>query len=321
MATFSTNQVRQLYVAKSMATVNAQAAVGAIEVKSDTNKSHLYFKYMSAGGQVRSDLIDIKTINYAKLTPAAAMVHPLKRVKLTLDATVNGGVVLPQEYLLRIAFRNFVGLSEEDQYFKYGVVQGYTGMTASDFYKTMALSLAKNFSREVTPLVKIYLGSTEITKNTKAADLTGTYTDIQIEEAEQPWILGTMQVEFVNFAVQPTTIVADGIEKIWGAVVDVAPVTTLKNGKNVADMEYFYMGERGDQYRKMGWPNVINTTYLVDPTAEYDVIDIHYAYQGSTEDIQKSDKDITIVAPAGQGNAIALAIQTAAGITVTGAVA
>ena len=57
------------------------------------------------------------------------------------------------------------------------------------------------------------------------------------------------------------------------------------------------MGERGDQYRNMGWPNVIPTKYLVDPSKEYDVLNIHYFYQGDGISVQKSEKDIQIVVP------------------------
>ena len=63
------------------------------------------------------------------------------------------------------------------------------------------------------------------------------------------------------------------------------------------------MGERGDKYRNVGWPYVINTTYLMDEiksgdtNGEFGIIDIHYAYVGSNESVQKSEKDCTIVAP------------------------
>ena len=155
---YSVNQVRQLYVAKALKSPNVGAtdAAGSIAVKSDTAKTHLYFEYMGAGGMTRSDLIDIKNILYAKATDADDLAHDLAKYKLTLDASVNSGApVAGQDYILRIAFRNYIGLSEEDQYFKYGMAHAYAGMTASDFYKVLALSLAKNFSREVVPLIKI----------------------------------------------------------------------------------------------------------------------------------------------------------------------
>lgn len=340
MATFSTNQVRQLYVATVLKPRNVTASdtAGSIAVKSDTAKSHLYFEYMGAGGMTRSDLIDIKNILYAKATDADDLAYDLAKYKLTLDDTVNGGEpVVAQDYILRIAFRNYPGLSEEDQYFKYGMVHAVTGMTASDFYKTLALSLVKNFSREEQGLLKFYLetgGSdagvvagtpTEVTKDTKESSLTGTYTGIIIEEAPQDWILGVMEQAPVNFTIQPDLIIDNGDERIWGVVKKVTSTNSIPDGHKIADLEYFCMGERGDVYRMVGFPYVIRTKYLVDPDIKYNVIDIHYAYVGPNESVQKSEKDITIVVPkVGADNQVSnvlanniiSAINTATGLTI-----
>lgn len=340
MATFSTNQVRQLYVATALKSPNVIASdtTGSIAVKSDTAKSHLYFEYMGAGGMTRSDLIDIKNILYAKATDADDLAYDLAKYKLTLDDTVNGGEpVVAQDYILRIAFRNYPGLSEEDQYFKYGMVHAVTGMTASDFYKTLALSLVKNFSREEQGLLKFYLetgGSdagvvagtpTEVTKDTKESSLTGTYTGIIIEEAPQDWILGVMEQAPVNFTIQPDLIIDNGDERIWGVVKKVTSTNSIPDGHKIADLEYFCMGERGDVYRMVGFPYVIRTKYLVDPDIKYNVIDIHYAYVGPNESVQKSEKDITIVVPKigannqasnALANSIISAINTATGLTI-----
>lgn len=340
MATFSTNQVRQLYVATALKSPNVIASdtAGSIAVKSDTAKSHLYFEYMGAGGMTRSDLIDIKNILYAKATDADDLAYDLAKYKLTLDDTVNGGEpVVAQDYILRIAFRNYPGLSEEDQYFKYGMVHAVTGMTASDFYKTLALSLVKNFSREEQGLLKFYLetqGSdegvvagtpTEVTKDTKESSLTGTYTGIIIEEAPQDWILGVMEQAPVNFTIQPDLIIDNGDGRIWGVVKKVTSTNSIPDGHKIADLEYFCMGERGDVYRMVGFPYVIRTKYLVDPDIKYNVIDIHYAYVGPNESVQKSEKDITIVVPKigannkasnALANSIISAINTATGLTI-----
>lgn len=338
MATFSTNQVRQLYVATALKSSVASDTAGSIAVKSDTAKSHLYFEYMGAGGMTRSDLIDIKNILYAKATDADYLAYDLAKYKLTLDDTVNGGEpVVAQDYILRIAFRNYPGLSEEDQYFKYGMVHAVTGMTASDFYKTLALSLVKNFSREEQGLLKFYLetgGSdagvvagtpTEVTKDTKESSLTGTYTGIIIEEAPQDWILGVMEQAPVNFTIQPDLIIDNGDERIWGVVKKVTSTNSIPDGHKIADLEYFCMGERGDVYRMVGFPYVIRTKYLVDPDIKYNVIDIHYAYVGPNESVQKSEKDITIVVPKvgannqasnALANSIISAINTATGLTI-----
>nr|DAF24794.1 MAG TPA: Structural protein [Crassvirales sp.] len=340
MATFSTNQVRQLYVAEALKSPNVIATdtAGSIAVKADTAKTHLYFEYMGAGGMTRSDLIDIKNILYAKATDADDLAHDLAKYKLTLDASVNGGIpVAGQDYILRIAFRNYIGLSEEDQYFKYGMVHTVADMTASDFYKTLALSLVKNFNREEEGLLKFYLETggadagtvagtpTEVTKDTKESTLTGTYTGIVIEEAPQEWVLGVKEQVPVNFTLQPGTITASGDDRIWGTVKQVASTNSIPDGHKIADLEYFCMGERGDVYRMVGFPNVIRTKYLVDPDVKYNVIDIHYAYVGPNESVQKSEKDITLVVPkVGAANSasnklandIITAINTATGLSI-----
>ena len=354
MATFSTNQVRQLYVAKALKTphVLTSDTAGSIAVKNDTAKNHLYFEYKGADNLMRSDLIDTKNILYAKAIDANAMVHKLKAVTVTLDSEVNAGApVAGQDYILRIAFKQYVGMSDEDQYFKYGMVHAYAGMDADEFYKVLALSIAKNFSREVVPLIKIevhskdtkskggfdsngYMVVTPSTKDNGKSDTTNPYyatnaivTDIdsiRITEVEQPWRLGVMAQTPVYFTVQPVAVMVNGDERIWATVTE-STNGTIDNGKKIADLEYFCMGERGDIYRGVAFPHNIPTTYLVDPTIKYNVIDIHYAYVGSNEGVQKSEKTITLVVPKVGAtnsvsnvlaNSIITAINDATGLTI-----
>ena len=345
MATFSTNQVRQLYVAKELKTshVLASDTAGSIAVKSDTAKNHMYFEYKGADNLMRSDLIDIKNILYAKATDANDMAHELKAVTVTLDSEVSAAPVAGQDYILRIAFKQYVGMSDEDQYFKYGMVHAYAGMDADEFYKVLALSIAKNFSREVVPLIKIevhskatkgkggfdsngYMVVTPTTKDNGKSDTTNPYyatdtlvTDIdsiRITEVEQPWRLGVMAQTPVYFTVQPVAVMVNGDERIWATVTE-GTNGTIGNGKKIADLEYFCMGERGDMYRGIGFPNNIVTTYLVDPTKTYYTFDIHYAYVGNNESVQKSEKDITIVcSDKTEFNKIVTAFNTATGLTI-----
>lgn len=305
MATFSINQVRHLYVEKALKTGDnllSTDAAGSILPKADTAKTTLYFKYMSPAGIVSSDKITIANIISAKVTASGSMAHKLARYEVTLSALAPAPVQA-QEYVLRLAFRQYIGLGEDDQYFKYGFVKATSGMTASNFYKALALSLAKNIANETTPLVNIYLNNTAadgtdvpVTSATKEAELNKTdYNKIIIEEVQQDWILGKMPQAFIPFSVQPTTITVDGEEITWGDVKKVASTKKVENGHNIADLEYFCMGARGDMYRGMGYPNNITTTYLVDPSKKYDTLDIHYSYIGSNESVQKSERTITIV--------------------------
>ena len=344
---YSVNQVRQLYVAKALKTphVLASDAAGSIAVKNDTAKNHLYFEYKGADNLMRSDLIDIKNILYAKATDADDMAHKLKAVTVTLDSEVNAGApVAGQDYILRIVFKQYVGMSDEDQYFKYGMVHAYAGMDADEFYKVLALSIAKNFSREVVPLIKVevhsagttskggfdsagYMVVTPTTKDNGKSDTTNPYyaadtlvTDIdsiRITEVEQPWRLGVMAQTPVYFTVQPVAVMVNSDERIWATVTE-GTNGTIGNGKEIADLEYFCMGERGDMYRGIGFPNNIVTTYLVDPTKTYYTFDIHYAYVGNNESVQKSEKDITIVcSDKTEFNKIVTAFNTATGLTIS----
>lgn len=327
----SVNQVRHLYVAKSLKTAIAQlTTAGDILPKADTAKSTLYFQYFSPAGVIESsDKIDIKNITYAKATSSVALAKKLDRYQVVLDSEINSGnPVAGQDYLLRLAFRQYVGISPEDQYWKFGMVHAVSGMTPSNFYKAMALSLAKNIAREATPLVTIYLISgasgsetfTPVTIDTDPASLTDTYTGIQIEQVAQDWILGVMPQGYIPFTVQPTNITFEGDERIWGTVTTVTPVNSVQDGHDIADLEYFCMGARGDFYRNMGWPNVLHTTYLVDPTQKYDTLDISYYWAGGAEDVQKSPRTITLVAVDDNShtamNTLIGAINTASGLTI-----
>lgn len=307
MAVFSINQVRQLYVAKVLKRSTATlTTVGDIMPKVDTAKTTLYFQSMSPAGIVASDKIDLKHVLYAKATPSEALAHKLVRYSVTLDTDVSATPVAGQNYILRLAFRQYIGLSEEDQYFKYGEVIAGSRMTASDFYKKMAISLAKNLENktESTPLVNIYLNSATangidvpVTATTKESGLNkADYNKIIIEEAEQPWVLGMMPQAFISFTPQFLTITVDGEDRLWGVATVATPKGTVPDGHLIADLEYFCMGARGDIYRGMGYPDIIKTTYLVDPSAVYDVLDIHYFHTGSNESVQKSEKTITLVA-------------------------
>lgn len=332
MATFSVNQVRQLYVANAVKTtpVLTTDTEGTIAVKGDSTKSTLYFGYKGVGSLMRSDLIDVKSIMSAKATDANSMTHKLKSYTVTLDSDVNEGKpVSGQDYILRVAFRQYIGMSDEDQYFKYGAVHAYSTMESKLFYVKLALSLVQNFSRELVPLVKISLktssATTEVTVNTKEDSLTEDYTGVVIEEVEQPWTLGKESQVPVYFTVQPTTITFEGDEVIWGTVTENVSTTKVGNGHDIADLEYFCMGERGDIYRNVGWPNTIDTKYLVDPSKQYNTIDIHYAFTDSNESVQKSEKTLTIVVPkVGATNSVSnaltnnivKAINTATGLNI-----
>ena len=331
MATFSVNQNRQLFVAKAL-TTSAPANVGDLKLGSDSANTYMYFQHYGYGGLTRSDKIDLSNVIYAKITKAEALSRKLKNATVTLDSTVNSGAPISgQDYILRVFFRQYIGNSDIYQEAKYGAVHAYKGMSASDFYIKLAQSLAANFSKEATPLLKFYVKTasdkTEVTptiaamslenaKNASKGNLTDTYTGVILEEVEQPWRLGVKKQEEVFFDVIPTVILYNSEETVWGIAEKGESDTTIKNGKKMADLEYFCMGERGDQYRNMGWPNNLETKYLVDPDKEYNVLDIHFYFTDTGVNVQKSEKDITILADTSVSLTTLVAALKKLGITV-----
>ena len=317
MNLFTANQVNQVYVAKKLKTLSAGADPNTVlanegdtAIKAAADGCHFYFIQRGKGGIVRSDLIPYKHILWGRYTPAAKMSRALKQAVVTLSETVNGGdLVEGQDYILRVAFDNYIGISPEDStYWKYGVAHVYTGMTKPKFYAALAVSLVRNMLREAVQLIDVYLtisGSSDVavTKNTTLASLTGSYDGIKIVEADPTpnWIRGLRQVKPLHFTVQPTDIEfyeGNFISSAqWGTVAYSDSATTIGNGMLMADYEYFYHGERGDQYRLKGWPDYVPTDYMVDPTKAYDTVAIHFAYVGSNESVQKSEKDITLLVP------------------------
>ncbi len=327
MATFSENQVNHLYVVSQVVTYDESTkpnvssgatAVGDIMIRKNDYTGLVYGEYLGANKEaIRTDVIDPKKILYASYKKADDLARSLKAQKVVLDADPVAG----QDYYVRILFKAFASLGEEDTYVKWASAHAVTGSTKSSIYKDLAVSLVKNFMPEASDLIKVFLltadGKVEVTAVNQA--LTGIYTGLVIAEKEQPWRRGIMSSDPVDFTVTPSTITSNGEDVEWGTVSDYTKDYAVKvvNGKNIADLEYFLMGERGDQYRGIGFPNNWETEYLVDPSKGYDVVSIHYYTDEANENVQKSEKDITFVcATAAQTTALITAINTVVGSTI-----
>ena len=302
MAVFSTNQVRQLYVVDNVvSSESALATAGDIFAKKSGDD--IYFKYVGAlGDTMRTDIVNQKQLIYTSVATSDKLAYKLKGQKITLNPNVNGGKPIEgRDYLLRVLFSEYIGISPVDKTLKYGTVHITPGMTASDFYAEMAYSLMQSQKKEPNPIMNIAVmvsgEGNEISDTDTLQDIKGmgTIESIIIYEAGQPWHLGVMPQGVIKIDAQVTRITYNGDDSIsWGVVEDATMPSSyvLPEGQKIADLEYFCMGERGDQYRNAGWPNVIPTKYLVDPTAEYDLYTIHYAYVGEGTHQEKSEKDI-----------------------------
>jgi hypothetical protein len=301
------------------ATVNAESAagtIGGVKTVDDIRGKEMFFNYKGVESVLTSDFIQIHNIGYAKAIKAADMVTVMKKVKIALKSDVNGGnVVSGQDYVMSIDFKNFFSSGDASRYYKDAAVHGTTSMTAEQFYAKMVDSLNKAFSREngANNTSNPYLKFT--------SDANGLY----IEEKPQEWALGTKKARRIMFDVFCSTIYTGGEDLVWGEVSDVTPTkadavvgtNAVGNGQQIADLEWFCMGERGDQYRNVGWPNVISTKYLVDPTKQYNVLELHYAFTDTGVNSYRTEKEITIVAEdASTLNSLIGAINSATGLEI-----
>lgn len=266
-----------MYVATAQkASVAKTDAAGTIAVKSNTAKTEMYFNYVGADKTVmRSDLIKVDSIMYAKATKADALKLKLKSVKVSLADNLIPG----EDYILRINIQQAFGKGDDTTYQKFGAVRATSSMTPQTFWAAMKQSLDRNFSKELTEWFTFEAAEDGLT----------------ITEVEQPWVAGKTPKENVHFDVVNCYIMDTGVEVEAFTIAKPTYTLEAKNGHIIVDQEIFYMGERGDQYRDTNGLIKINTQYLADANKDYCTIDIHYAFVDSNEDVQKSEKDIYIV--------------------------
>lgn len=335
MATFSTNQVKQLYVAKA---VDANLdTVGDIKFVA-AGDGQIAAKYVGNDGVVRTDLIDLATLK-GKAVKASTMAEYLESAFIASASAVAG-----QDYILKVTCTEFGGMTPEDKGFILADYTAKTGDAAKDVLAGLAVALANNAAKAaynkvinvyvttvVNPALGLFTPNVNLWTIEAGADAAtvaayGDLAAIIVEAAEQPWVLGKSDGARVGIQISSDKIMSSGVETSWITVTyNVAhPSAQIKNSKKIADLEWFAFGERGDIYRGINWPNNFEFKGLVDPNATYGyhVIELTWAYQGDAEDIQKSPKEMVIVAPA-EGdttytviNAIAADINSAAGSTV-----
>ena len=302
----SVNQNHHLYVATEVVNADeingnnvadgAIAVVGNSPLNAMPAEKEFYFLYKGLDGVTRSDFIPVTQVTYLRQIYAASQTTRLRSAVVTL----KDNPVVGQDYVLNISFQQFYGLSPEDNYVKTVAVHvtneianPSSGTAKAAFYAAMVDALKLSFSREV--------GAD--TENNPYLEFTSDANGLTLTEKEQDWKLGKWEVENLVFDVFCSTITVNNDEVVWGDVEyqTQSAANGIPNSKKMADLEWFTFGERADVYRGMGYPNNFDFRPLVNPNSEngYDAIEIHFAYQGSCEDIQKSEKDITIICEAG----------------------
>lgn len=364
---FTQNQIRQFlpvsaYQSSDMA--GGSTNIGKVRVTA-TPYGEYNVQYVDSTGKVISFIIPAKSILWKRATSSAKMQYKSKATLVTLnpaylvdtnnDSTVDS-VISGQDYMLNIRINSLYWDSDEVWGHKYGVVHATYGMSSSDFYKKLALSLVANFSRDEKPLLKFFLlntefaeysltgsysdGSTvsyngkyyeataepsgnpetdttnwtevslfaqttpgtydyvvEVNSLTSPDSLSSTYYGVIIDEADEadrPWRLGVQPMQDIEYIASPSTVIYSGEEVNWGNTEKLEGSVTIGNGRKVADMEYFYHANRGDYNREAAWPNNWPSVNQINPSSTYDIIDIHWSWEGNNHAIQRSEKDLTL---------------------------
>ena len=389
MATFSSNSVRQLYVANTSGTGGSGQYSGAVK----TVDNELYLKFTNALGEnVISPRIPVSKIKSTSSKAYAAKT-------LRSDTIAVNTAVVGQTYNIRIVFRNWGSGSSENQYFKYtGTYKCKSGDTVATIMNSLKDLAVVNFAREAVPLLSFGLAGTAasasmttnagvtataksigtagnaitlaiasvsagaasvtVTGNAISVSLTGaaktiadlkaaivassaanalititgtdgtavsaeatpvaltggTTTGITVTEVAQPFVKGKQQGRPLNYYFQFVPITdSTGAENVsWGTVASVAKGYAGQGTYHLAaDQEYFYLGERGDKYRNVGFPYTFDTTYLVSSSLLYDTIDITYSSLDSgAVGVENDLRVLTVLCANGTSSAIAKLISS-----------
>lgn len=280
MVVFSQNQVRHLYVAKEWkgTPVTSTDNMGAISVSKD-KEGDFYIQHVGHGGVTRSDVIKKDKVKWVRFTQYKTLQPKMAKYKIVLDPNVNGGnPVVGEEYMISILFSNYKNAGPMSQMYKYGVAKAFAGMDTEKLIKALAESLQGNFKREGYPMAKITYDTTSIT----------------VEETENFWKLGQAQYYRNNIIIEAQPIEVSGTSIQWAKVTKEVPTTTLKNGKIIADMEYFFYNNRTGG-AKHHYPQMNESALMVDYTHDFGVIDIGYYQSGEGINSDRSEVVLTIV--------------------------
>lgn len=341
---FSTNQVKQLYVAKADSTLTLK------EIKSP-DKAATVGAVIDIDGEI-TDIIPKGKVMSVTTACAQDDAQKLKRkgVLIKLNADVNDGApVAGEHYIMHLNYRGHIG--EEDTYQKCAEVYvNKKNMTAAEFLQKMAQSLIDQIGVEATPLYKLFTTEGQVIKeitipvfsetvdyktgdkviyagkayafskaHTKGAWAAGDVTALTeapveaitdkgfyIVEPVPYWRLGTFPETLMKIEIGTAPITVSAIEYIdWLAnykfeAVNITAIKPIYNTHKIADLEYFCKGERGISAGLSAPYDVqLPLDLKVDTTVAtgYDILNVHYAYEGHNQNSTLSEKDITIVIP------------------------
>ena len=296
----STNQVTQFFVVEKSAVLK--------EIK-DPSGAVVTGYQVVVDDRDTTDVIPAKHVLGVNKVLATAASEKLFRkiLKVKLSANVNGGApVAGQDYIISLKFRGHIG--EEDTIEKVAMAHATASDTAATLLQKLAKSLIDNASVEENPLYEV-----KTVAGAALSDDVSTITEegFVIVEAKPYWRMGTFIEALAKIDVSTRPIILSGEEEdkwldSYKFVSDKEGTysTAIMNTHRVADMEYFYKGERGvSAGLNAPYDLQIPLDLRIDAghAAGYDILTIHYAYVGANASNQKSEKDAVLVCKSGAG--------------------
>lgn len=314
----SQNTVREIFVATAKA---SETTLKAFEADASDGEIGVFLADGSAPDAVGDFVVAAKvagsTIVSDKYSPedikrlkaVAGSPQVLREFTVTPTETTAG-----TEYVLEVRLLEFGSLSANDFLPKFGHYVVKTGDDASDIADGLKASLDKQF--QDLP------GATSISNPAFTfASAAGVLT---ITEKVQELELGKKEGRPLSFNVRLDLVDGESIgdvEQVEGGSPGKA------TGRQVALMEYFFRGNRGDAFRDLGFPYTWSkaTKTTADPSVQYSLIELDAIKKHSdTLNVSSSSKGATIAVPDGAENSeytvinsIIDDLEAVSGVTIT----
>lgn len=267
MTNFSTNQVMQFYALDGLKDVTAI-------VKPYPFEKACKIAFDKDGDMYTSDKIE--NVMWGKLITADA----LKGEFVATSIDFAGDAVTGEDYVIRVSYPEVGGTGIEAWTTKTAVAHAGKGKVKAD----VILDLKK----QLTEILAIDGVLAVEDSDEGGITVFPNIANLRYERGIRPIVVP-------EFKVTVNQITKDGELVDWAVLTTIKGPSSIATGYKVADMEYFAMGERADEYRMVGYPDYVKTDYIVDPTKNYNVLVVHFAYKGANSDSHKSEKDLIVV--------------------------
>lgn len=268
MAVYSVNQATHLYVLN-----------GTQETAGSAEKGYIRYSKLGAKGDLATDIIDLKKVISVTETTSTKLAPKVKKYAIQVTGATAGS------YVMRVIINNYFSESPSGSYIKHASAYVQGGDNANkEVAEALVKSLNLGLKRDIEPAFKVvYSGDSD------------TFTIIPLATE---WVLGRKATTIPEIIIELVPTDAMATKATWATITPADATTSEIAGERnlgaeqLADYEYFCLGERGDQYRGINWPNNVETKGQIDPTKNYNIVTVHYYEDLGGEAVQKSEKTV-----------------------------